>query len=110
MLVIVYAEIWSIIVVFYLNPPTAILKLPNFLSDEWLTFLKRCYSFVGQEYNKHVTEPGQNQNKNIDNVLRALYSGTKINISSNTGRQYLAHAVVATLPLWRSLIKLKKIK
>ena len=84
MLVIVYAEIWSIIVVFYLNPPTAILKLPNFLSHEWLTFLKRCYWFVGQEYNKHVTEPGQNQNKNIDNVLRVLYSGTKINIFSNT--------------------------
>ena len=38
------------------NPPMAILELPrNCLSHEWLTFLKRCYWLVRQEYNKHVT-------------------------------------------------------
>ena len=37
------------------NPPIAILELPNCLSHEWLTFLKRCYWLVRQEYNKHVT-------------------------------------------------------
>ena len=42
-------------IVFLLNPPIAILELPNCLSHEWLTFLKRCYWLVSQEYNKHVT-------------------------------------------------------
>ena len=37
------------------NPPIAILELPNCFSHEWLTFLKRCYWLVRQEYNKHVT-------------------------------------------------------
>ena len=41
--------------VFLPNPPIAILELPNCLSHESLTFLKRCYWFLGQEYNKHVT-------------------------------------------------------
>ena len=36
------------------NPPLAILELPNCLSHEWLTFLKRCYWLVRQKYNKHV--------------------------------------------------------
>ena len=35
--------------------PIAILVLPNCLSHEWLTFLKRCYWLVRQEYNRHVT-------------------------------------------------------
>ena len=30
-------------------------RLINCLSYGWLTFLKRCYWLVGQEYNKHVT-------------------------------------------------------
>ena len=37
------------------NPPIAIVQLPNCLSHECLTFLKRCYWLVRQEYNKHVT-------------------------------------------------------
>ena len=37
------------------NLPIAILELPNCLSHRWLTFPKRCYWFVGQQYNKHVT-------------------------------------------------------
>ena len=41
--------------VFWLNPPIAILKLPNCLSHEWLTFLKRCDWLFGQEYSKHET-------------------------------------------------------
>ena len=55
----VYAEIWSFVVtcvfVFLLNSPIAILELPNCLRNGWLTFLKRCYWLVRQEYNKHVT-------------------------------------------------------
>ena len=42
-------------IVFLPNPPIAILELPNCLSHEWLTFLKRCYWLVRQEYNNHVT-------------------------------------------------------
>ena len=42
-------------IVFLPNPPTAILELSNCLSYEWLTFLKRCYWLVRQEYNKYVT-------------------------------------------------------
>ena len=42
-------------IVFLLNNLIAILELPNCLSHEWLTFLKRCYWLVRQEYNKHVT-------------------------------------------------------
>ena len=42
-------------IVFLPNPPTAILELPNCLSHEWLTFLKRWFWLVRQEYNKHVT-------------------------------------------------------
>ena len=34
-------------IVFLPNPPIAILELPNCLSHEWLTFLKRCY-FVAE--------------------------------------------------------------
>ena len=40
---------------FWPNPPIAILKLPNCSSHRLLTFLKRFYWLVGQEYNKHVT-------------------------------------------------------
>ena len=32
------------------NPPIVILELPNCLSHEWLTFLKRCYWLVRQEF------------------------------------------------------------
>ena len=42
-------------IVFLPNLPIAILELPNCLSHEWLTFLKRCYWLVRQEHNKHVT-------------------------------------------------------
>ena len=42
-------------IVFWPNRPIAILELPNCLSYGWLTFLKRCYWLVGQEYNKQVT-------------------------------------------------------
>ena len=42
------------------NPPIAILELSNCLSHKWLTFLKRCYWLVRQEYKT---------NKNIDNDL-----------------------------------------
>ena len=42
-------------IVFWPNPPITILELPNYLSYGWLTFLKRCYWLIGQEYNKHVT-------------------------------------------------------
>ena len=42
-------------IVFLPIPPIAILELPNCLNHEWLTFLKRCYWLVRQEYNKHVT-------------------------------------------------------
>ena len=42
-------------IVFLPNPPIAILELPNCFSHERLTFLKRCYWLVRQEYNKHVT-------------------------------------------------------
>ena len=42
-------------IVFWPNPPIAILELPNCLSYGRLTFLKRYYWLVGQEYNKHVT-------------------------------------------------------
>ena len=38
-------------IVFLPNPPTAILELPNCLSHEWLTFLKRWFWLVRQEYN-----------------------------------------------------------
>ena len=30
-------------IAFLPNPPIVILELPNCLSHEWLTFLKRCY-------------------------------------------------------------------
>ena len=33
-------------IVFLLNPPMAILELPNYLSNQWLTFLKRSYWLV----------------------------------------------------------------
>ena len=39
---------------FFQNPLIAILELLNCLGQEWLTFLKRCYCLVRQEYNKHV--------------------------------------------------------
>ena len=59
MMVNVYAGIWTFVVtcvfVFLLNSPIAIPELPNCLSHEWLTFLKRCYWLVRQEYNKHAT-------------------------------------------------------
>ena len=42
-------------VVFLPNLPIEILKLPNCLSYEWLTFLKRCYLLIRQEYNKLST-------------------------------------------------------
>ena len=42
-------------IVLWPSPPIAILKLTNCLSHGWLTFLKRCYWFVRQEYNKHMT-------------------------------------------------------
>ena len=42
-------------IVFLPSPPIAIPELPNCSSHEWLTFLKRCYWLVRQEYNKHVT-------------------------------------------------------
>ena len=42
-------------IVFLPNPPIAIFELPSCLSRKWLTFLKRWYSLVRQEYNKHVT-------------------------------------------------------
>ena len=42
-------------IVFLPNLPIAILELPICLSYGWLTFLKRCYLLVRQEYNKHVT-------------------------------------------------------
>ena len=45
----------SRVFVFLPNPLIAILELPNCLSHEWLTLLKRCYWFVRQECNKHVT-------------------------------------------------------
>ena len=60
MLVKVYAKIWAFIVTCVLcfgqiHQYIAILELPNCLSYGWLTFLKRWYWLVGQEYNKHVT-------------------------------------------------------
>ena len=57
MLVKVYARIRHrhVCIVFLPNPPIEILELPNCLSHEWLTFLKRCYWLVRKEYNKHVT-------------------------------------------------------
>ena len=42
-------------IVFLPNPPIVILELPNCLSHVSLTFLKRCYWLVRQQYNKHVT-------------------------------------------------------
>ena len=42
-------------IVFLPNPAMAIRELPNCLNHEWLTFLKRCYWLVRQEYNKHAT-------------------------------------------------------
>ena len=48
-------EVYDYGLVFLPNPPIAILELPNCLSHEWLTFLKRCYWLVRQEYNNHVT-------------------------------------------------------
>ena len=60
-------------IVFWPYPLIAILKLPNYLSHRWPTFLKRCYWFVRQEYYKHVTMKGLifciNLNKNIDSYL-----------------------------------------
>ena len=46
-------------------------ELPNCLSREWLTVLKRCYWLVSQEYNKDDECPHFciNQNKNIDNDI-----------------------------------------
>ena len=54
MLVKVHVRIRSFVVtcmytVFLQNLPIAILELPNCLSREWLTFLKRCYWLVRQE-------------------------------------------------------------
>ena len=37
------------------NLPITTLELPNCFSHERLTFLKRCYWLVRQEYNKHMT-------------------------------------------------------
>ena len=31
-----------------------IIKLPSNSSHGWLTFLKHCHWFVGQEYNRHA--------------------------------------------------------
>ena len=62
-------------IVFLLNPPIAILELANCLNRERLTFLKRCYWLVGQEYNKHVPRDDEGshfciiQSKDIDNDL-----------------------------------------
>ena len=41
-------------IVFLPNPPIAILELPYCSSRAWLTFLKRFYWLVRQEYNTHV--------------------------------------------------------
>ena len=40
----------NVCIVFLPNPPTAILELPNRLSHESLTFLKRCYWLARQEF------------------------------------------------------------
>ena len=50
-------------IVFWPNPPIAILESPNCLSYGWLTFLKRCHWLAGQENNLHKPE------QNIDNDL-----------------------------------------
>ena len=58
MLVKVYASMGlhrHVCIVFLPNPSIAILELPNCLSYGWVTYLKRCYWLVGQEYNKQVT-------------------------------------------------------
>ena len=57
----------------FAKSPIAI-ELPNCLSDEWLTLLKRCYWFVRQEYIRTARDDEgphfrKKQNKNIDNDL-----------------------------------------